>query len=136
MDAYTRLMARTPDELTEEEHEFLAIRRLGSLTTTRSDGSPHVVAIAAMYDSEEHVVRIITSDGSQKVRNVEANGLGAVCEVDGRSWLTLEGAARVMRDPESVERAVKAFEQRFRPVRPNDARVAIEISVERVLGKV
>lgn len=121
-----------PQQLTQAQQAFLAERRLASLTTLRADGTPHVVAIAFGYDSG--VVRIITSDASQKVRNVERVGRAAVCQVDGPRWLTLEGPARVRRDPVSVQKAVDAFEARYRPASDNPSRVAIEIDVERVLG--
>lgn len=120
--------------LTDAQLEFLEERHLGTLTTIRSDGSPHVVAIAFTYVPAENVVRVITNDGSQKVRNVDATGLAAVSQVDGRRWLTLEGEARVQRDRDSVEKAERAFESRYRPPSDNPNRVAIEITVSRVLG--
>ena len=126
---------RTASDLTADEIEFLTVRNLGTLTTTRADGSPHVVAIAFTFDPSSAVVRIISSDGTQKVKNIESGGRAAVCQVDGRRWLTLEGEASVLRDPADVKKAVTAFEKRYRPARDNPTRVAIEISVDRVLGK-
>lgn len=115
--------------------EFLRERHLASLTTLRANGSPHVVAIAFSYDHVAGLVRIISSDDTQKVRNVERDPRAVVSQVDGPRWLTLEGAARVLRDEDSVRLAVSAFEARYRPVRENPQRVAIEIQVERVVGR-
>jgi PPOX class probable F420-dependent enzyme len=128
-------VARTSRELTDDELAFLGERRVATLTSLRADGSPHVVAIAFTFHPEEGLVRIITSDGSQKARNVERTGQAAVCQVDGRRWLTLQGPARVSREPEAVAAAVAAFETRYRPTRDNPSRVTIEIRVERVLGR-
>jgi PPOX class probable F420-dependent enzyme len=128
-------MARRPTELTDADLAFLAERHLGTLTTLRADGTPHVVAIAFTYVASEGVVRIITRHGSQKVRNVERAGRAVVSQVDGRRWLTLEGPAVVVRQPEEVARAVAAFESRYRPTEPNPERVGIEIMVDRVLGR-
>lgn len=121
-------------QLTDPQLDFLSERHLGSLTTIRKDGSPHVVAIAFTYLPDDGTVQIITNEASQKVRNVEVTGRAAVCQVDGRRWLTLEGAAVVHRDQASVLRAEAAFESRYRPPSDNPNRVAIEISVDRVLG--
>ena len=108
---------------------------LGTLTTVGPGGLPHVVAIAFTYDADVVRVRIITSDRTQKVRNVDRRGLAVVCQVDGPRWLSLEGQARVTRDAEAVSQAVAAYEARYRPARENPSRVAIEIHVQRVLGR-
>ncbi len=126
---------RTHLDLAADELAFLAERHLGTLTTLRADGSPHVVAIAFTFHRDEGLVRIITSEGSQKARNVERTDRAVVCQVDGARWLALEGRGRVVRDPEGVRAAVTAFEARYRPARENPRRVAIEIGVERVLGR-
>ena len=121
--------------LTRDDLAFLRERHLGTLTTLQPDGTPHVVAIAFAFDPAEGLVRIITSDGSQKVRNVERRGYAAVCQVDGPRWLTLTGPAAVTRAADAIERAVATFERRYRPARENPDRVAIEITVEKVLGR-
>lgn len=128
-------MPRTLADLTESERAFLTERHLGTLTTLRADGSPHVVAIAFTYDHEFGLVRIISSEGTQKVRNVDRIQRAAVCQVDGPRWLSMEGAARVNREPDGVRIAVEAFESRYRPARENPRRVAIEMEVDRVLGR-
>ena len=128
-------MPRVHTDLSESEIEFLTERHLGTLTTLREDGTPHVVAIAFGYDHAEGRVLIISSDGTQKVRNVERNGRAVVCQVDGRRWLALEGNAGVEKSAAGVAEAVEAFEARYRPARENPNRVAIEIKVDRVLGR-
>ncbi|REK22383.1 MAG: TIGR03618 family F420-dependent PPOX class oxidoreductase [Actinobacteria bacterium] len=128
-------MPRKTTDLSDTEREFLTERHLGTLTTVRENGTPHVVAIAFGFDAEAGVVRIISSDRTQKVNNVDRTARAVVCQVDGRRWLSLEGAARVERDPDGVAMAVAAFEARYRPARENPNRVAIEIQVDRVLGR-
>ncbi len=128
-------MTRRTNDLTSAELGFLGERHLATLTTLRADGSPHVVAIAFTFDRADGIARIITSDGSQKVRNVEHSPLVAVSQVDGRRWLTLEGRGTVQRDPDRVAGAVARYEARYRPVSENPRRVAIEIVVDRVLGR-
>lgn len=114
--------------------EFLTERHLASLSTVRSDGTPHVVAVGFTYDPETRLARVITFDGSQKVRNVERSGYAALNHVDGPRWLTLEGPASVSRDPERVRDAERRYAARYREPKPNPRRVVIEVAVGRVLG--
>lgn len=126
-------MARTPDQLSASELEFLAERHLGTLTTIRADGTPHVVAIAFTYD--DGAVSIISSDRTQKVVNVSERGRAVVCQVEGRRWLALEGDAAVVRDPDGVALGERLFERRYRPVSENPRRVVIRFPVDRILGR-
>ena len=127
-------MARRTLDLTPDELDFLAERHLATLTTLRPDGSPHVVAIAFTYDPADSIARIITSDGSQKTRNVERAPRVAVSQIDGARWLTLEGHGAVRRESARVAHAVALYEGRYRPVAANPNRVVIEIAVDRILG--
>lgn len=128
-------MAHDPTQLSPEVFAFLAERHLATLTTLRADGSPHVVPVGFAYDPSERLVRIISADGNQKVRNAERGGRAAVSQVDGGRWLTLEGTIRVRRDPDAVAAAEAAYAARYQPPRERDDRIAIEISVDRVLGR-
>src|SRR5215207_4812359 len=113
---------------------FLAEHHLGTLTTLRADGSPHVAPVGFAYDQGQCLVRIITFERAQKVRNVNDGGRAAVSQVDGRRWLTLEGEARVARDDASVAAAVAAYTARYRTPSARTDRVAIEIAVDRAMG--
>ena len=128
-------MATSPDALTPDAHAFLRERHLGTLSTLRADGTLHVCAVGFTWDSDALVARVITGDGSQKVRNVERSGRAAVGQVDGGRWLSLEGPARVTRDAHEIAIAVARYTERYQAPRVNPQRVAIEIRVERVLGR-
>jgi F420H(2)-dependent biliverdin reductase len=120
--------------------EFLTERHLATLTTLRADGTPHVVPVGVTYDAPTATARVITSGASAKARHVREGHVRdgqprvAVCQVDGRRWLTLEGAAVVRDDAASVADAVARYAARYRQPRENPARVVIEISVDRILG--
>lgn len=123
-----------PADLGSVAQEFLLERSLASLTTLGHDGRPHVVPIGFTWDAGTTTVRIITSDGTQKVRNVERSGHVAICQYAGRHWLTLRGTGRILRDATSVRDAEERYAQRYRQPRVNPRRVVIVVDVAQVLG--
>jgi PPOX class probable F420-dependent enzyme len=125
----------SPSELTPEATAFLSERHLGTLSTIRADGTVHVCAVGFTWDADAALVGVNTRDGSQKVRNVEATARGAVAQVDGGRWHSLEGRARVTREPDAVAEAVARYSTRYQEPRPSSERVALEISVDRILGR-
>jgi PPOX class probable F420-dependent enzyme len=127
-------MSTSANDLTPLALEFLTDRHLGSLTTVRKAGTPHVVAVGFTYDVDAQIVRVITFEGSQKVLNVERAGYAAVFQVDGPRWLTLEGAASVHRDPDAVAEGERRYASRYKQPKVNPRRVVVQIKVERVLG--
>jgi PPOX class probable F420-dependent enzyme len=127
-------MASTPSDLNDDALQFLTERHLATLATSRPDGTPHVVAVGFTWDAEARKARVITMEGSQKVRNAERGGYAAVTQIDGPRWLTLEGTARILRDRDSVVDAENRYAARYRVPRENPRRVVVEISVTRVLG--
>lgn len=128
-------MAFDLDDLGDDVLAFLRDRHLATLTTLRSGGSPHVVPVGFGYDHDLRLVRVITSPSSQKVANADRGGRAAVSQVDGGRWLTLEGEVRVVRDREGVAAAVAAYTERYQKPRERPDRVALEISVDRILGR-
>ncbi|WLQ49360.1 TIGR03618 family F420-dependent PPOX class oxidoreductase [Streptomyces poriferorum] len=123
--------------------EYLAFWReshLCTLTTPRPDGTPHVVPVCVTYDPEAGLARIITNRNSRKVANILAAGPDgarvAVCQVHRARWATLEGVARVRTEHDRVETAVRRHMERYeRTPSPNPDRVAIEITLDRALGR-
>ena len=129
-------MALDPQHLSDEVQAFLAEKHLATLTTVRPDGSPHVVPVGFHWDPSAGLVRIITFASSTKVRNIAAgNPRAAVSQVDHGRWITLEGSARVSNDPADVAKAVEGYASRYRQPSERSDRVAIEIVVDRVLGR-
>lgn len=129
-------LRRDPASLDEAALEFLRERHLATLTTSRADGTPHVVPVGFGYDPDDGLVRIITIDGSQKVANARRGGRAAVCQVDGGRWITLEGDITATDDPGRVADAEAAYGDRYGPPATRSNRVALEIRVDRVLGRI
>ena len=134
-----QIMRWTPKAATPEFRQFWTEYRICVLTTVRPDGRLHTVAVGATLDFETGIARVITFRTSVKVANVRSAGsVGApvsVSQVEGGHWSTISGVARIRDDAESVAEAVARYAQRYRQPRPNPERVAIEIEVREVLGR-
>ncbi len=119
-------------QLTDAGIAFVTDRHLATLSTMAPSGLIHAVAVGFTVD--DGIVRIITSDGSQKVRNIERDGRATVAQVAGPSWLSIAGRAVIERDADAVAQAVALYTARYRPPRVNPRRVVIRLTPERVLG--
>lgn len=129
-----------PADLPADIVAFVTERHLATLTTLRPDGTPHVVPVGFTWDADAGLVRIITFAPSRKVRNLRARADGGaaravVCQVDGGRWLSFEGPAQVTDDADRVAEAVRRYAERYRQPGERSDRVAIEIRVDRVLGR-
>ena len=121
-------------DLTEEMVAFWAERHLCTVTTLRVDGSPHVVPLGVVLDAEAGAAWAITTAGTQKAVNLTRDPRFAACQVDRARWATLEGRAEVLSDPDSVAEAVRRYAERYKQPRDNPRRVALRVSLERVVG--
>ncbi|MEY2767982.1 MAG: hypothetical protein RI912_1645 [Actinomycetota bacterium] len=128
-------MAIQPGSVGDDVLAFLREYHLASLTTSRADGSPHVVPVGFSYDDTSRTVRIITFASSQKYRNALRGGRAAVSQVDGGRWLTLEGTVSGTDDPVRVALAVEGYAARYRQPGERPDRVAVEIAVDRIMGR-
>jgi hypothetical protein len=99
-----------------------------------------VIPVGAVLDLPAGLVRVITRRHSRKVANIRSAGLDgapvAVGQVDGGRWCTVEGLAVVREDAGSVAEAERRYAERYRVPQPNPERVALEITVDRLLGNV
>ncbi|MDI9832191.1 TIGR03618 family F420-dependent PPOX class oxidoreductase [Streptomyces sp. KAU_LT] len=136
-------MAAYPQDPGAPDAPYLSFwqeRHLCTLTTSRPDGSPHVVPVGVTYEPEAWLARVITNKSSRKVAHVLAAGAAgarvAVCQVDGGRWATLEGVAHVSGEPERVREAERRYAVRYgRTPAPNPDRVVIEIALTRAMGR-
>lgn len=133
----SRQPTRPATALAPEAEAFLQERHLGTITTFRPDGSPHVVAVRFTWDPSSGLARVMTVASSRKARNLVAQpgSRAAVCQVAGNRWITLEGTAVVSDDPSRDAAGARAYAERYwspPPALPN--RVVVEIAVDRVMG--
>lgn len=124
-----------PGALPEDVVAFLIERHLATLTHVRADGTPHVVPVGFTYEPVTRLARVITSGTSVKARLAGRDGaVAALCQVDGRRWLTLSGPIHVERDPAAVADAEHRYAARYRQPRENPLRVVLVMQVERIMG--
>ena len=128
-------MSIDPHDQSDKVLAFLAERHLATLTTLRPDGSPHVAPVGFTYEPEARLARVITFRPARRVANIGAGSRVALCQVDGARWLTLEGHATVTDDETRVAEAVRRYADRYRRPGERDDRVAIEIRVDRMMGR-
>ncbi|KRF18200.1 pyridoxamine 5'-phosphate oxidase family protein [Nocardioides sp. Soil796] len=117
---------------------FWRARHLCTVSTPRPDGTLHVTPMGIVLDADRAFAWGITSRTSVKARNIAAYDEGApvaVCQIDGRHWASLEGVGRVLDDPESVREAEERYAVRYKVPRANPQRVALRITLSRVLGR-
>ncbi|MFI1099161.1 pyridoxamine 5'-phosphate oxidase family protein [Streptomyces melanogenes] len=115
---------------------FLTEPLTATLTTLRPDGSPHVAPVRFTWDAASGLARVMTVVTSRKARNVLANpgGRAVLCQVEGFSWVSLEGTGTVSDDPARVAEGVKRYAKRYWSAPPNPpGRVVLEIAVDRVI---
>ncbi len=109
-----------------------------TLSTVTADGAPHVVPVGATMDFPTATARVITSEGSVKVRNLRQAGPpgapASLCQVSGRHWVTVSGRATVSADPDEVRDAELRYAVRYRTPRPNLRRVVIILRVDKIMG--
>jgi PPOX class probable F420-dependent enzyme len=113
---------------------FWTERHLCVLSTLGPRGAPHAVPVGAILDPDEECAWIITRRGSQKVVNLLRDPRLSVTQVDGARWSSLTGTGDVRHDAASIARACDRYASRYRLPSPNPERVAIRITVDRILG--
>lgn len=131
MPAWTMDWNALPAPLTE----FFTEYHLCTLSTLDRDGAPHAVPVGGTLDLEQQCAWVITRRGSQKVANVRRDPRLSLGQLDRARWASLVGTGEVREDEASVARACELYAARYRTPRPNPERVAIRITVDRVLGQ-
>ena len=99
--------------LTDDGRRFVSDYHLATLSTMGPSGGIHVVAVGFTF--VDGVVRIITSDASQKVRNIERDARATVAQLSGPQWLSIAGSGS---DPAGCRRGGARRAALRRPLSP------------------
>ncbi|WP_369229168.1 pyridoxamine 5'-phosphate oxidase family protein [Streptomyces sp. R21] len=111
-------------------------QHVAAFTTLRPDGTLHVAPVRFTWDAAARLARVMTVLTSRKARNLLAapGSRVALCQVDGFTWVTLEGTAAVVKDPARIAHGARLYAKRYWSAPPAPpGRVVIEIAVDRVL---
>ncbi len=115
--------------------KFVTERHLATLSLPRKQRGIHVTPVGFTWDAKSRTARVITWEGAYKLRLVAEGCRATICQVDGRHWLSLEGAAAVVSDRDRCLDAERRYTDRYQsPRRTGEGRRVIEISVDRVTG--
>ena len=79
-------------------------------------------------------IAAISTSGTQKAVNLARDPRFAACQVDRARWATLEGHAEVLTEEDAVADAVRRYAERYKQPRENPQRVALRVSLTRVVG--
>ncbi|WP_425954253.1 pyridoxamine 5'-phosphate oxidase family protein [Xylanimonas sp. McL0601] len=126
--------------LNPEQLVFVTERHLATLTTLRADGSPHVTPVAFMWDAATGTAVMTTERDSAKAVNARRRGpdgrapRAALCQVVGGRWLTIEGTIEAVDDGATVADAVARHARRYYPLEPDEARIVLRLTADRVLA--
>lgn len=118
--------------LSDDGVRFVTDYHLATLSTMGPSGGIHVVAVGFTFI--DGIVRVITSDGSQKVRNIERDGRATVAQIAGPQWLSVAGHAVIEREADAVAYAVELYAARYRQPRENPKRVVIRLTPDKLMG--
>ena len=85
--------------------------------------------------SPREIDRLIGACTFHAAKAKQIHDAAAERQIDGRRWLSLEGPATVTDDPARVAAAVEGYAGRYRQPGEREDRVAIEIRVDRIIGR-
>lgn len=124
-------------KLTDEQRDFLANPYVGTVTTLRSDGSPHNTVVWVDVDGD--TVLFNTAEGRAKPRHLRRDPRVALTVVDPQNpfrWLSVSGTAELTQEggAEHIDRLSKKYTGRdvYANHDPDHPRLKVTITPERV----
>jgi len=122
-------------KLTEQQREFLANPFVGTVTTLRSDGSPHNTVV--WVDVEDDAVFFNTAEGRAKPKHLRRDSRVAVTVVDPQNpfkWISVTGRAELTHEDADaqIDRLAKKYIDKdvYPWHNPEEQRVKVRISPE------
>lgn len=98
-------------ELSATARAFLEEPRFATLATINSDGTPQQTAI--WYELRGDTIVMNTAAGRVKDRNIKRDQRISVCVVDGDTFVTISGAARLNDDQQVAQEDIKRLAIRY-----------------------
>tara|TARA_Y100001970_G_scaffold250023_1_gene321227 strand:+ start:1642 stop:2031 length:390 start_codon:yes stop_codon:yes gene_type:complete len=127
-------MAYALDNLPNSIEDFLSTRAFGALNSIDDTKNIHTAVVGFHFDMTKNTIRIISQKNSKKVKNIIQNNNVSLSQIRENKWLSFIGTATIKYDEESIKNATDAYTVRYEKPSENHDRVAIEISVKKILG--
>ena len=127
-------MAYSLDNIPKSIEEFLSTRAFGSLNSIDKTNNLHTAVVGFHFDKNKKIIRIISQKKSIKVKNIIQNNNVSLSQIRDNKWLSFIGTATIKYDQESIKLASDAYTLRYEKPSENPDRIAIEISVKKILG--
>ena len=127
-------MAYALDNLPDSIDDFLSTRAFGALNSIDETNNIHTAVVGFHFNMIDNKIRIISQKNSKKVKNIKQNDHVSLSQIRENKWLSFIGTATIKYDEESIKQAMDAYTLRYEKPSENPNRVAIEISVKKILG--
>ena len=127
-------MAYALDNLPDSIEDFLSTRAFGELNSIDETNNIHTAVVGFHFNMIDNKIRIISQKNSKKVKNIKQNDHVSISQIRENKWLSFIGTATIKYDEESIKQAMDAYTLRYEKPSENPNRVAIEISVKKILG--
>ena len=127
-------MAYALDNLPDSIEDFLSTRAFGALNSIDETNNIHTAVVGFHFNMIDNKIRIISQKNSKKVKNIKQNDHVSISQIRENKWLSFIGTATIKYDEESIKQAMDAYTLRYEKPSENPNRVAIEISVKKILG--
>ncbi|HKG44640.1 MAG TPA: PPOX class F420-dependent oxidoreductase [Gaiellaceae bacterium] len=123
--------------LTDSQREFLEQPFYGTVTTLRSDGTPHTTVV--WIDVDDEGVMFNTAGGRAKPRNLQRDprlSLNVIDPNDGYRWISIDGRAELRTDgaDAQIDKLAKKYlgEDEYPWRKPDEQRIIVRIRPEHV----
>jgi general stress protein 26 len=97
----------------------------GMLVTHSSNGELHARPMAKAAADPKGDVWLLTGAGSEKVYEVEHDARACVTMHEGRTWLSVNGTCRTLRDPERIKQMWQEPWRVWFPKGPTDPEIVL-----------
>jgi PPOX class probable F420-dependent enzyme len=99
-------------ELSEKARAYLQELRFAVLATINQDGTPQLSTMWYLLE-EDGTITMNTKVGRAKERNMRRDSRISICIEDGYNFLTINGTAETIDDPEIAQRDIYRLAARY-----------------------
>lgn len=98
-------------QFSERARAFLQEKRFAVLATIQEDGTPQLTTMWYMLEGD--TILMNTKAGRYKERNIRRDRRVAICWEDGYDYLSMNGTAEIIDDPQITQRDIYLLATRY-----------------------